>query len=266
VYVRPDDAKALAAVVTALAEPPPDRPLASLPYHPLLNFLAARPGVTRFYLVWPVERDEHRDEKVVQRLESNPEADVVYTTNQYPVFPRFAAYAPMLFRFLVDHYAVDRTFGGDAGGLTFLLLHRKEPPAGRSLLGDVLSSAQVTVEPRGQPAQVVGGGDRDAIVGEALWPFERVLEVASLPAARVSVGYRVTPASGDHFEASYGVNPEHLTDFALPDLRFTVAVRDADEMREVMDAEVSPVAARLDGRMREIRDSGKVAGVSDQDT
>jgi hypothetical protein len=78
-----------------------------------------------------------------------------------------------------------------------------------------------------------------------------VLQVAALPGARVTVGYRLMAASGDHVEARYGVNPEHLTDFALPNLRFTVAVRDAKEMREVMDAEVPPVAARLDGRMRE---------------
>lgn len=236
-YARPGQAGPLSGVVRALTEGSRETPLAALPYHPMLNFLSARPGVTRFYLVWPVERDEHRDEAVAERLEANPAADVVYTPNHYPGFPRLAAYAPVLFAFLVDHYTVDRAFVGDGMGYTFFLLRRKEALTGRSLLDGALASAEVAVVPHGRPPRVVTDAERETLVGEALWPFERVLRVSPLSGERVTVRYRLAPAPGDRFEASYGINPELLVGLALPDLRFTVSVRDSNGEREVLAAD-----------------------------
>src|SRR5205823_7990252 len=105
---------------------PPGGALAALPYHPLLNFLAARPGLGRFYIVWPVEQEASRDAEIVRGLEEDRDALVVYSPTQAPHFPRFADYAPELMRYLVDRFEIDRTLGGDPGGFTFLLL-RREP-------------------------------------------------------------------------------------------------------------------------------------------
>jgi 4-amino-4-deoxy-L-arabinose transferase-like glycosyltransferase len=251
VYVLPQQAEGLANILGTLAAGSHSTPLAALPYHPLLNFLGARPGATRFYLVWPVERNPHRDDEVIKDLEAQPDADVVYSLNQYARFPRLAAYAPKLFDYLVDHFAIDRTFGGNLLGFTFFLLRRTQPQAGESLLGDALSHARVEVESRGQPARAVVGEERDELVVESVWPFERVVRVALPPDRRLTVSYRMTPAPGERFETSYGVNPEHLTALVLPSLRFTVEVRAADGEHQMMVADVVPGDARAERSWRD---------------
>ena len=238
-YARPEQAAPLASIVAELAAGAHDTPLLTLPYDPMLNFLTARPGLSRFYLVWPVEREPHRDEQVVQRLEENPGANVVYTPNGYPGFPRLAAYAPGLFGYLADHYTIDRVFDGGWDGFTFFSLRRRERPAGESLLGDELSSAEVAVVSEGRPPHVVLDGEREKLVGEALWPFNRVLRVTVVPDQRVTVRYHVTPLAGDRFEASFGVNPDQFTGAALPNLRFTVSLQDIDGEHELAAQDVT---------------------------
>ena len=237
-YARPEQAVPLASVIGELTARGRDAPLLALPYDPMLNFLAARPGLSRFYLVWPVEREADRDEQMVQRLKEHPGADVVYTPNRYPGFPPMVAYAPVLFGYLADHYTIDRVFDGGWNGFTFFLLRRREGLRGDSLLGEALSSAAVAVASDGRPSSPVLDGERDQVVGEAVWPFERVLRVTLVPDQRVSVGYQVTPRNGDHFEASFGLNPERPPGTAQPDLRFSVSLQDVDGERELSAREV----------------------------
>src|SRR6185503_13673641 len=173
-YAAPAQASTLQDLLDALAAAPPG-PLVSLPYHPLVNFLAARPVLSRFYVVWPVDPESRRDELMEADLEATPDAIVVYSVAQIPHFPRVGEYAPELFRYLVEHYAVDRMVGGAPGTTPFFLLRRAAvhdaPPPLR------LDDARVTVEAsRGAP-RVVTGAERDGLVSEHWWPFVRAVAI-----------------------------------------------------------------------------------------
>jgi len=254
-YAAPAQAGALQATLDALATTPPGgAALAALPYHPLLNFLAARPGVSRFYIVWPVEQEASRDAVIVHRLEEERDALVVYSPTQAPHFPPFADYAPRLMRYLVDHFAIDRTLGGDPGGFTFLLLRRALPPPGRSLLDDALARARCTVEPKDGPSRdVTAPAERQALVGEALWPFRRVLRTTTLPEATVAVAVPVAAERGARFEVGYGVNGDRWGDLLPQRVRFTVSVRAAGRgERLVVSAEVDPYDREADRRWHDV--------------
>jgi hypothetical protein len=188
--------------------------------------------------VWPVERARDRDDQVVQRLKENSRTDVVYTPDRYPGFPPLVAYAPVLFGYLADHYTIDRVFDGGWFGFTFFSLRRREQSPGDSLLGEALSSAAVAVASDGQPPSPASDGEREKIVGEALWPFERVLRVAVIPDQRVTVGYHLTPLDGDRFEASFGVNPDQTLG-PRPNLRFSVSLQNVDGEHELAARDVN---------------------------
>src|SRR5262249_8170656 len=204
----------------------------ALPSHPLPNSLSARPGLTRFYIVWPVEQEASRDAEIVRRLEADHDALVVYSSTQAPYFPPFADYAPGLMRYLVDHFAIDRTLGGDPGRFTFLLLPRATASPGRSLLDGALAQARCTVEPSGGPARdVTAPAERQALFGEALWPFRRVLRTTTLPDATVAVALPVAAEPGARFEVGYGVNGDRWGDLLPQRVRFARAVRAAGRGR-----------------------------------
>ena len=239
----PAQARALQAAIDALATtPPPGGALVALPYHPLLNFLSVRPGLGRFYIVWPVEQQTSRDAEIVRQLEEDRDALVVYSPTQAPHFPPFADYAPGLMRHLVDHFAIDRTLGGEPGGFTFLLLRRASPPAGRSLLDDALARARCTIEPQDGPSRdVTAPTERQTLVGEALWPFRRVLRTTTLPDATVAVALSVAAENGARFEVGYGVNADRWGDLLPQRVRFTISVRAPGRSeRLVVSAEVDP--------------------------
>src|SRR5262249_23701060 len=158
---------------------------------------------------------------------AKPDGVVVYSPTQAPHFPRFNEYAPALFRELVDRFTVAESFGGGAGEFTFLLLDREAPPRGVSLLGPALAGARVAIEPPGAPGRDARAG-ADGPVGEALWPFLRVLRVATLPDASVSVTYRIEAKAGEQFTTRYGINPDRWPDFPPAQARFMVAWKPVD--------------------------------------
>ena len=255
IYATPAQAHALQAAIDDLATiPPPGGALAALPYHPLLNFLAARPGLGRFYIVWPVEQEASRDGEIVRRLEEDRDALVVYSPTQAPHFPRFADYAPELMRYLVDHFEIDRTLGGDPDGFTFLLLRRESPPAGRSLLGPALAQARVTVESSAGPArEVAAPAERRALVEEALWPFRPVLRTSTLADATVAVILPVPVVTGERFEVGYGVNPDRWGDLLPHRVGFGISVRPpAGSERLVVSAEVDPYDRATNRRWHDV--------------
>jgi hypothetical protein len=184
---------------------------------------------------------------VIRGLEGSPAAIVVYSPTEVPHFPRPEAYAAPVFRYLVDHFQIDRVFGGDWDGYTFLLLGRRTPAPGRSLLGPALAEARIAEEPRdGRQVTTPAGGP---LAAEDLWPFEHVLRVVTLPDATVSVSYRLTPAPGERFVAGYGVNPEHWVAYVPAEVRFGVVVREQDGAEhEVMAASVDPLRRASDRR------------------
>jgi 4-amino-4-deoxy-L-arabinose transferase-like glycosyltransferase len=242
-YARAGQAVPLQGVLDALAAAPADTPVLSLPYHPLVNFLARRPAATRYYAVWPVELNPHRDDDILADLARRPDTIIVYSVNEVPTFPRMREYAAHLFAALVDRYEIARTFGGEPGGATFLLLAKRLPatrPTTPIGLADVTPVVDVTgVAP---PADT-------RFAAETLWPFTRVLRVATLPASVVALHVARTPAPGDRFQAACGTNPERWGEAFVPAVHFRVIVRsDDDHDDEVASLDVDPLRRAADRR------------------
>lgn len=250
--VAPEQAGPLQVAIDDLAgAAPAGTPLAALPYHPLLNFLSARPGASRYYVVWPVDLDDSRDAQVIRALDTRPDTLVVYSTTLFPHFPPFREYAPQLYDYLIDHYEVDGALGAKPGALVFMRLRRSEAPAGRSLLGPVLPAARVLREPFDGPAREAAAEERAELVTEARWPFAHVLAIGSLADAAVAVAYRLTPSAGEHFRARCGVDPDHW-DLPAPSVAFTVAVRDAGFEEPVFTASADPFHLPADRRWQDV--------------
>jgi hypothetical protein len=226
------------------AAAPPEVPLAALPYHPVVNFLSARPPLTRYYSVWPAEPDEGRTDTVRRDLEARPDGLVVYGQSQVPYFPRMPEYAPELFGYLVDNYRIARVLGGQQFGFEFLLLRRAPPPAGRSLAND-LDRARVVVEPPSGVPRDATAAERERLVGHAVWPFERVVRVgAEAGAVALRVPVRAGPTT--HVLTSYGVNPDMWYRPPRFQPRFTIAVAADGDEHVVADATLDPFTRRED--------------------
>jgi 4-amino-4-deoxy-L-arabinose transferase-like glycosyltransferase len=239
-YARPAQAADLNTVLRAITAAP-GGPLAALPYFPLLNFLAARPGLSRYYLVWPIERDVNRDAEIIDRLEATTNALVIYSPRRYPELPPFHEYAEPLFAYLVNHYTVGRSIGGDPFGFPFLVLERATPVAGRSLMGDALAAARVSLEQAGIPPREMKGSERAALVREVRWPFGHVLRVTPPSGSAVAIYYGVTAATGLRLITSYGINPALLGDFVSAHARFAIDVRDELGEHQLVSTDVGLV-------------------------
>ena len=230
----------------------PGAPLASLPYQPLVNFLAARPGASRHYIVWPVDLNAARDDEVIAGLDADPRTEVVYSQMQVPHYPRPQAYAEKLFAHLADHWRVRRVIGGDPGGFTFQVLEPRAPRPGRSLL-DALAAAPVTIVPPAGPPREPSPAERARLVGTAVWPFQRVLRMATTPEGWTAVSLPLVPAAGDRFVATYGTNPDQLGIIFEPGARFAIVIAAPGEPeRELFAARVEPAAVAGDRVWRRV--------------
>lgn len=252
-YARPEQAASLQDALTALAAAEPGAPLASLPYHPMLNFLSGRTGASRHYVLWLLDLNQRRDEEIIEALERNPRAIVVYSPTRFPYFPRFPELAPKLYSYLVDAFDVERVAGGDLGGFTFLLLRRAPPPAGKSLTETALREGRVVRRAKdGTVTSAAGHTARGELLASRPWPFVRALVPAVEPEGEVELSVPVRAEAGERFEASYGVHPDCWPDPFTPRVRFAVAVRSGDTVREVAGEELDPPRRAADRPWRDV--------------
>jgi hypothetical protein len=228
VYATPPQAASLQELVDALAAAaPPDVPIASFPYHPVVTFIAARAPLTRYYSVWPGEPDDGRTETVRRDLDARPDGLVVYNQSQVPYFQRMSEYTPELFDYLADNYRIAQVVGGQQFGFEFLLLRREPLPSGHALASD-LGRLRIVLEPPSAVSLEATAEERASLVGHAVWPFERVLRVGAEPGT-VTVRIPVTPGAATHVLTSYGVNPEMWYRPPRFRPRFTIAVAAAGQ-------------------------------------
>jgi hypothetical protein len=262
-YATAPQAASLQDLVDGVAlAAPPGVPLASLPYHPLVNFITARPPLTRYYSVWPAEPPAGRTETVERDLDARPDGLVVYNQSQVPMFPRLGEYAPDLFAYLADNYRIVQALGGEPFGYEFLLLKREPPPFGRSLLAG-LGAARVTIASADAGVRDATAAERERLVGTAVWPFRRVLRVGAEPGATVAVRLPVTPGRRTRVFTSYGMNPDAWSRVPPVRARFQVAVGAGGTDTVVADAELAPFAVRADRRWFDVDvDLGGWAGTS----
>ena len=254
IYGTAPQARALQELIDGLATAPPGMPVVGYPYHPIVTFISARPLLGPYISVWPAEPDLHRTTDIVATLDGQPDGLVVYSPNQIAFFPRMAEYTPELFEYFARHYRIGKVFGGDPEGFSFFLLERKPPPGGRSLLGDALASADVTLEPgNGGAARPLTAQQRASWVGEALWPFAHVLRVTTFPEVAIAVRFRLTPAAGEHFRTAFGGDPDHWSHFPEAPIRFAVAVEPVEgPRRDVVAATVDPLTVPADRRWTDV--------------
>ena len=224
IRVRAGDAAVMTDLLQALAlAAPVGTPMLSLPYHPLVDFLANRPGVSRYYMVWPVEHDPNRDERIIESLEAAPTAPVTYALGQVPYFPPLETFAPRLTAYLADRYEVAESFGGGFGQMGFLLLRRAAPRAGREL--GLVRPLPREVWPGGRVWRVDPGIDQDAaLVGP------------------------LTPLAGDRVSTACGPPPTTWGQPTMPVIDCEMVVRHAQGESTVAKVEIDPFHRRADRR------------------
>jgi hypothetical protein len=176
------------------------------------------------YGLWPLDPNPGREAEIIADLERDRAAIIVYSPTRIPHFPLMRDYVPVLFRYLVDHFAIERTAGGEPEGYTFVLLRRTPPAEGRRLLGPLLAEGQVRFAPGEGPPRDASAEERPRLVGEALWPFEPVLRVTTLPTESVTVSLPLEPQPGDRLELVYGLNPDRWLELPPTPVGFGVAI------------------------------------------
>jgi 4-amino-4-deoxy-L-arabinose transferase-like glycosyltransferase len=253
IYATPPQAASLQDLVDGLANAaPPGVPVSGFPYHPIVNFMTARPPLTRYYPIWPGEPDHGRTETVEREFDARPDGLVVYSQSQVPMFQRMPEYAPDLSGYLADHYALERSLGGQPLGFEFLLFRRKPPAVGRPLTADELARARVDVEPAAGVARPASPDERARLVGTTIWPFLRVLRVTTEPGATVAVRVPLVPGPTTRVHTSYGVNPDHWSHLPRAALRFAVAVAADGRETTISESTLDPVYFRRDRRWPEV--------------
>jgi hypothetical protein len=261
IYVMPDDAQMINAVVDRLEAPAggPAKPLGAIPYYPMFNFLTARPLATRFITILPLEKFPDRDEQVLASFASIPGTELLYGFQHLTGMPRPQDYAPTLFEGLTARYSLGDVFDSGLKGMVFALLEPREPvapDAGATLyrFAEHVSEARFET-PMKETKDGRGGGENVRMIAPtvslATWAFER--PVISFPATPEPGASRLVydieagkldaldslDALGDGAELRlrFGVamNPDEWRHFLPTGLRFRVRVDDRVVFERFLD-------------------------------
>jgi hypothetical protein len=207
-------------------------PLASLPYNPLLNFLADRPLATRFLTLLPLEEFPDRQEQVLADLARDPRTEIVYSLQHASAIPRPQQYMPKVFAALVDRYQLGagpgQVYSGTiTDGLLFARLVPR-PPLEETVVYDFSTHlAAATVEdldgfaPTGK--RPAGGDPR---VGLDVWPFEDpVLWLTpQSPPGYTRLEFSVAVPRPARLRAGVAMNPDEWTHFLQCAVQFVVRI------------------------------------------
>jgi hypothetical protein len=194
-------------VLRSLADLPPGMPVPVYPMHPMLSFLAGRPTVAGYHVIWPFQ-PAARDQRIVGEMERLRPPTVVYSLSQYAHLGSFRQNAPQLFDYLVDRYELTTTFSRERFGPLLAALTRDDDarePVLRQLLARMPDDGTATA---------------------AVWPFTRALALrvgtAASPGA-ASIPFDV-PAKATRLEFVYGINPERWLTLVDGPFTFEIAV------------------------------------------
>ncbi len=232
-YTSPVLADGFREVLGAIDETAADTPLLAYPYHTFLNFLANRPPRTRYMYLWPVEWNKERDDEIIATIEAAPKTLILYSPSQLVHLGSPRDFAERLFEYLAANYTIDRSYGIETPGLSFLQLRREPAPDRSAMLRRIESDAIVTKQPRNGVASEIPRGI-DTFVRIADWPFRRVVELKTQPAAEVALRIPVTPRLGDRLSTGYATNPDHWEYLFSPPVRFRLAVVDKDRSERTL--------------------------------
>jgi hypothetical protein len=239
VYTDATHGPIVETVLRRLAELPPGVPVPVYPMLPMLGFLAGRPTVGGYHVIWPFQPAE-RDQHIIDGLDAQQVPVVVYSLSQYAHLGSFRQNAPRLFDYLVDHYELTETFTHERFGPLLVALARDDAAP------DAILPALV--------AQLPGDGAAAA----AVWPFARVLAVRTGTAdAPVGASFAVdVPVGATRLDFAYGLDPERWLTLLDGPFEFEVSVDGMPRFQASLD----PVHVLADRRWA--RGSIEVADVA----
>jgi hypothetical protein len=254
IFAKASEARMLNEVVAYVQEKSqPGETVGVLPYFPIVNFLADRPGPHRSsYILWPFPEIPDRDQSVIAAMEARRTNLVIYHFTQFS-FPPVWEYAPELFDYLVDEFEIDRVFSFDLWGYKLVGLVRQPPLLGEPLISASADEVSLSVLEDGPPRPVLPE-ERTSWFVRAAWPFRRVLALrpALAPAqSRLSVPLHV-PEQGARLQTAVGVHPQWW--FRMPPTRvgFRLVVESAGERRELFAQSILPARELADRRWTEV--------------
>lgn len=246
-YGAAGQAEGLQGVLDAVRTRPPGAAMLALPYYPLVDFMADRTAASRYYAVWPVERNANRDDELIAGLEAHPETVVTYSTTQVPQFPPMPSFAPKLFDYLVDRYEIETASGTRPDGMPFFLLRRV--PASTAV---TLARTAIVTESDATGERTVLAADADDIVDTA-WPFRRVLAFSTRPHTFTAGVFALTPAAGTHVRTSIGHRPDLWTIGPSRPVEFSARVgMPGGPARELFTATRDPFLVPADRSWQEV--------------
>lgn len=224
-YTEPALADSFDQVLAAIGRTSPTTPLLALPYHPFLNFLADRPPLSRYLFLWPVEWNTGRDREIIEALRAHPEATVLYSLSQLLHLGSPREFAPELFGYLADNYAIGERYGAATPQLTFLRLRTARASHNGSLVPAIRERATVTKRKKNHASSETLS--RREFLHFVTWPFRRAMTLETQPAAEVALRVPVVPRRGDRLITAFSTNPERWQDTFFPPVDFRLAVASA---------------------------------------
>jgi hypothetical protein len=249
IFVTRNHAQTLGSLLAYIDERArPGETVGILPYFPILQFLANRPGVDRSgYIVWPYPELLDRDRRVIASFERKRPELLVYSFNRLGGFPDVRAYAPELYAYLVENYEIERVFSTDyldyrLGGARRL----REPSDGRSL-GAELAAGALMLRSDEAPPRAILPEERPDWVARDLWPFRPVL--ALRPAAngahtRLSIPLDI-PAHA-HLRSAVAVHPEAWFRHPSSWVHFELAIEAEGERTLIWERTLHPTSELAD--------------------
>lgn len=217
--------------------------VAVLPYFPLFNFLAERDAPHRSaYMLWPLEEVPGRQQQIAAALEQQAASPVLYHFTQWIQFPRMQQFAPELFAYLVDHYAIDRVFTDDGWGYMLAGLSRESgEPAGTPLFEPDLAGASLHIEAPDGSMRAAESTERAKWLRREIWPFRPVLALRPRAGGYRSVAStQITVPPGAVLETAIGVNPLRWFKYPPSWVRFAVRIERDGRREEIFSRTLDP--------------------------
>jgi hypothetical protein len=198
------------------ANAPPGEPVPVYPMQPMIAFLAGREVAANFQVIWPVQAAD-RDREIIADLERRRPHAIVYSLVGWAHLGTFRDNAPALWRYLVEHYELERTFARELWGPMFCGLIRRETAATGQSLIDAFAASPELVRTQWPFADVVASR-----VGTAATPHAA--------AVRLHV-----PATGGTLAFRFGINPDRWLWAVGGPFTFEVTVDGRTELRTTLD-------------------------------
>ena len=240
VWLPRDEAGVLGGLLEYVAaHTAPTDPLPVVPYHPLLQFFAARTAGTRSLIFWPVRSPAATDALLIDEFAAAHPGTIIYSVSQYAHLRRFRVSFPELFEHLVDHYEIAQTFTSPSPwGVVFVALAPRKP-APPPLVDLAARLDEATVRVGDGPA--LAGDERAAVAGRTLWPFRHV--VHQRPGLRVpsTIAFLIDVPPHARLRFGYGENPDEWVTFTPAAVTFSVTATVGNEPpRTLFSATVDP--------------------------